>query len=73
MTDHGYGINSEDLAEIFKPFKRSNRTQSMASGAGLGLYSVKKIIESHAGKIKISSVVDSGTTVEIILPLQSIG
>lgn len=41
----------------------------MASGTGLGLSSVKKIVEGHGGTIGVRSVLNKGTTVEIALPL----
>jgi signal transduction histidine kinase len=41
----------------------------MASGTGLGLSSVKKIVEGHGGTIAVQSVLGEGTTVEVRLPL----
>jgi two-component system sporulation sensor kinase A len=37
-------------------------------GTGLGLMTSYKIIENHDGELKISSKIDEGTTVEVILP-----
>jgi signal transduction histidine kinase len=39
-------------------------------GTGLGLSIMKLFMEMHGGEIKIDSVVNVGTTVRLILPLQ---
>lgn len=69
VQDQGCGILSEDLDVLFQPFGRLRRTQNMAEGTGLGLFTVKKIIEGHGGTIKVTSELDVGTTIEISLPL----
>ena len=72
ISDEGAGISPEDLPKLFLPFSRLDRTKNMAPGTGLGLSSVKKIIEGHGGTINVRSTVDVGTTVEIVLPLRAI-
>ena len=39
-----------------------------ASGTGLGLFIVKRIVELHRGSVNISSVPENGTTVTLNLP-----
>jgi two-component system phosphate regulon sensor histidine kinase PhoR len=41
----------------------------MAPGSGIGLTSVKKIVEAHRGRIEIASQPGIGTTVKVTLPL----
>src|SRR2546427_590945 len=53
----------EDVAANFQPFHGS-----FASGTGLGLAIVYRIIEEHAGRIKIKSRVDAGTEITLHLP-----
>jgi signal transduction histidine kinase len=54
----------EDLVDkVFEPFFTTKR-----SGIGLGLPSVKKIVEEHGGSIAIGSAPGEGTTVTIRLP-----
>jgi len=64
IKDNGSGIDDEDMPHIFNPFfTRKNY------GTGLGLSLVKKIIDIHQGTIDISSKMNEGTTVLIVLPL----
>ncbi len=64
VTDHGCGISKECLSKIFEPF---HTTKSY--GTGLGLPIVKRIIDSHGGRLSINSKEGAGTTVQIVLPL----
>lgn len=64
FTDTGIGIDSNDLGDIFNPFFTAKTT-----GAGMGLSKVHLLIEEHGGRIKVRSVVNKGTTFEILLPL----
>jgi len=43
-------------------------TRGKANGTGLGMAIAKSVVEAHQGKISLSSVIGSGTTVEIRLP-----
>lgn len=69
VRDEGAGIAPEDLHKLFLPFSRLERTREMASGTGLGLSSVKKIVEGHGGKITVQSTLGVGTSIEVCLPL----
>lgn len=57
VTDSGWGIASDIQDPIFQPFFT---TKPAGEGSGLGLDSVKKIIEKHQGTITFSSI--SGKT-----------
>jgi len=72
VRDMGMGIAVEDLAHIFLPFFRSERSRSRAhGGVGLGLTLAKRIVEAHGGSIGVTSSVGYGTIVRIALPLPS--
>jgi two-component system sensor histidine kinase HydH len=64
VNDTGMGIPAENLDKIFEPFFT---TKDEGTGLGMGL--AYSIIKSHRGEIKIESVINEGTTVKIILPL----
>jgi len=64
ISDTGVGIPSEVLPKLFEPFVTHGKTNS----TGLGLAIAKSVVEAHGGKISLSSVKASGTTIEIRLP-----
>ena len=64
ISDTGVGIPSELLPKLFEPFVTHGKTNS----TGLGLAIAKSVVEAHGGKISLSSVKGSGTTVDIRLP-----
>ena len=68
VSDTGEGIEQTNLSKVFDPF-----FSTKTSGTGLGLAIVHRIIESHRGKIYISSVRGKGTTFKIIVPLSPPG
>jgi signal transduction histidine kinase len=68
VRDHGSGIPEEDLAFVFEPFYRVDKSRTPNTGGyGLGLSLAKTIVEAHCGSITISSNPDLGTTVRIVL------
>ena len=71
VSDTGRGIPMEDIPFIFERFFRHSRTTSdrTASGFGLGLSIVKWIVDSHGGKIEVTSTPGQGTTFTVRLPL----
>lgn len=63
FIDQGSGIPEERLPTLGEPFYTTKE-----KGTGLGLMTSYRIIENHDGELKISSKVNEGTTIEIILP-----
>ncbi|MFD1951608.1 ATP-binding protein [Sphingomonas arantia] len=70
VADQGEGIPPEHLPRITERFYRVDPGRSRAlGGTGLGLAIVKHIVERHRGRLAIDSVVGTGTTVTILLPV----
>ena len=70
ISDNGPGIDLEDIGEIFNKFYRGKSEKAgKVKGLGLGLYLVKKIVESHEGIIEAKSLPGEGTTIIIQLPI----
>ncbi len=72
VSDHGFGIPSEQLEAIFKRFRQVDSSSTRkVGGFGLGLYIVKSLIDAHRGWVDVESVVDEGTTFRVHLPMRS--
>jgi signal transduction histidine kinase len=69
VSDTGIGIPQEHMGRLFQKFYRVPGSENVASGTGLGLSVVKRIIEGHQGKINVKSEAGKGTTFVIHLPV----
>ena len=63
VEDDGRGMDAETLARAGEPFFTTKST-----GTGLGLSTVKSIIEGTGGAFSIASTVGAGTTITLTLP-----
>ncbi len=66
IADTGIGIPAEDLPRIFDPFYRGTNARR-EQGSGLGLATVKSIVEGHGWTIEVASDVDKGSTFRITM------
>jgi PAS domain S-box-containing protein len=66
FEDEGCGMPGEIADHVFEPFFT---TKPPGRGTGLGLPSVKRIVEDSGGRIVLSSEVGRGTRVDLYLPL----
>jgi signal transduction histidine kinase len=63
FTDTGGGISAENMGRIFQPY-----FSTKASGSGLGLLIVRRIVRAHGGEVAIESTEGKGLTLTIRLP-----
>jgi PAS domain S-box-containing protein len=67
VRDNGMGIRKENLPKVFGLFERFNKN---IPGTGIGLASVKRIIEAHGGRIWVESEGEGkGSTFLFTLPV----
>jgi signal transduction histidine kinase len=68
VEDHGMGIGSRELKQIFEPFYRSpEAVAAQIHGNGLGLPLTKTMVEAMRGRITVSSHPGKGSTFTIHL------
>ncbi len=73
VTDTGPGIPPETLGHVFEPFGRNNSTVARPEGGlGLGLPTVKSLVELHDGRIDIATAEGRGTAVTLTFPATAI-
>lgn len=71
IIDTGIGIPKSDLPYIFDRYFRGDKSRNrLLEGSGLGLSIARWIIQSHSGKIRITSKEGEGTHVLVSLPLK---
>jgi signal transduction histidine kinase len=64
IEDTGPGIPEEVRGRIFEPFFTTK-----ASGTGLGLAVVKRIVDGHGGEVSVRSRPGAGTVFSLRFPL----
>jgi signal transduction histidine kinase len=69
IVDHGVGIESGRLADIFSGPGPSGQ-RSGPSGTGLGLYLTRRLAEAHGGRIEVTSEQEKGSVFTLYLPAE---
>ncbi len=70
VTDAGVGIPEEDIEKLFKEFSvTSAKSTGNEKSSGLGLAICKKIVETHGGKIGVTSKLGRGSTFYFTIPV----
>jgi PAS domain S-box-containing protein len=66
VTDNGAGFDMAHAGRLFKPFTRLHR-QDEFPGHGIGLATVQRIVQRHAGEVEVQAAVGEGATVRFTL------
>jgi signal transduction histidine kinase len=67
IADNGIGFEPQYAEHIFKVFARLHGANQY-TGSGIGLSTVKKVVENHQGYIRAEGTPDKGATFTILLP-----
>jgi signal transduction histidine kinase len=71
ISDDGPGIPHADIANLFEPFFRVDRSRSKKTGGyGLGLSICKRIMEAHGGSITVTN--NPGRGASFVLSFQKV-
>jgi two-component system, cell cycle sensor histidine kinase and response regulator CckA len=68
VEDNGCGMSPETRAHLFEPFFT---TKKAGEGTGIGLGTVRRIVDELGGRVEIASAAGSGTRVAVFLPVAS--
>ncbi|AXX64221.1 hypothetical protein DS831_00090 [Bombilactobacillus bombi] len=68
IIDNGIGIASSDLPRIFEPGFTGINGRKNDTATGMGLYLADQISRKLNNKLKISSILNQGTTVNLVFP-----
>ena len=69
IADNGIGMPPNVIGNLFHKFYRSHRSRETVAGTGIGLYICKGIVESHGGKISVTSTENVGSTFSFTVPI----
>lgn len=65
VQDNGLGLTDSQQASLFALFRRFH---SHVEGSGLGLYTIKKIVENLGGRVEVRSELGVGSTFSVYIP-----
>jgi signal transduction histidine kinase len=63
ITDHGGGVDEQDIEKIFQPFYTTK-----SKGTGLGLAIAQRAVSGHGGEFRVDNRRGEGVTFSICLP-----
>ncbi|NLO45707.1 MAG: HAMP domain-containing histidine kinase [Clostridiales bacterium] len=69
VSDTGCGIAEKDLPRVTEKFFKADTS---VRGSGIGLAVADEIVKMHSGELAINSILDTGTTVTIKLPVGTV-
>lgn len=69
VADQGLGLAASEIPRLFEPFYRGQRaSEAQVPGSGLGLALVRRIVESHGGRVSAANAPGGGALFTIELP-----
>jgi signal transduction histidine kinase len=68
VADAGIGIPADALERVFEPYFRAGNAASATPGSGLGLFSVRHIVERHGGAVSVVSREGAGAAFTVRFP-----
>jgi signal transduction histidine kinase len=69
VRDEGIGMRPDQVARLFGLFVRVLDDPRVIPGTGVGLFSVKRLVEAHGGRVEVSSTPGLGSEFRVRLPL----
>ena len=73
ISDNGLGLSQEDISRAFqRGVKLSTQPTGNEPSSGFGLWIVKKLVEAHKGRVKITSALGKGSTFSVLFPIKGI-
>jgi signal transduction histidine kinase len=70
LRDNGVGFDNAHAGKLFQPFQ-SLHSAAEYPGTGVGLASVRQVVELHGGEITAEGELDRGATFFITLPIET--
>ncbi|MBI3132316.1 MAG: hypothetical protein HYZ13_13430 [Acidobacteria bacterium] len=67
LADTGRGMSESQIEQLFRPFQQGE-VRDAAQGWGLGLSIVQGLVETHGGRITVTSVAGQGSTFRVEIP-----
>lgn len=68
VLDRGPGVRAEEVDQLFTPFFRSPRTAAIASGAGIGLFVCRRLVDAMSGRVWAAPRAGGGSDFGFWLP-----
>lgn len=68
VTDHGPGLNADELPHLFDRFYRGRREQERPAGTGMGLAITRGLLEVEQGRVWGENATEGGARFSILVP-----